>query len=71
MSSGNVLVVSDYCVYCHKAEKIINKLITEGYEITIEDISLHLDIKLVPTLKVGNRKFTGLLSEKEYRRLLK
>ncbi len=64
-------MISDHCGYCIKAKKIINKLILEGYDITIEDISKHPDVKMVPTLKMGNRKITGLLSEAQYRKLLK
>ena len=71
MFSGNVLVVSNYCGYCIKAKEIINKLITEGFDIKIEDISLHPDVKAVPTLKIGTKRYIGLLSEKKYRRLLK
>ena len=66
-----ILVVSSTCPPCQIAKKIINKLINEGYGITIEDISLHPDVKRVPTLKVGGKRITGLLSEKEYRKLLK
>ncbi len=71
MSSGNVLVVSDYCAPCQIAKKIINKLIDEGYDVTIEDISLHPDVRVVPTLKVGDKRIKGLLSEAKYRKLLK
>ena len=71
MFSGNVLVVSDNCSYCIKAKEIINKLIAEGFDIKIEDISLHPGVKAVPTLKIGDQKYIGLLSESKYRRLLK
>ncbi len=68
---GNILVISDYCAPCKKAKTIIRKLIKEDYEVTIEDISKHPDIKVVPTLKMGSKRIVGLLSEAEYRRLLK
>ena len=71
MFSGNVLVVSNYCGYCIKAKEIINRLIAEDFDIKIEDISLHPDIKAVPTLKIGDQRYIGLLSEEAYRKLLK
>ena len=66
-----ILVVSKTCPPCQIAKKRITKLIAEGYNVKIENISLHPDVKRVPTLKVGGKKITGLLSKKKYRRLLK
>lgn len=72
-SYGNVpvLVVSKTCPPCQIAKKRIIKLQTEGYHVRIENISLHPDVKRVPTLKVDGKRITGLLSKKEYRKLLK
>ncbi len=72
MSYGKpVLIVSETCPPCQKAKKIIKKLQTEGYDVKIEDISLHPDIKRVPTLKVGSKRVKGLLTETQYKKLLK
>ena len=72
MSSGNaVLVVSKHCPACVKAKQIIYKLMKEGYLVRVEGISLHPDVTVVPTLKVGGKRIKGLLSEEEYREILK
>jgi len=43
----------------------------EGYLVRVEGISLHPDVTVVPTLKVGGKRIKGLLSEEEYREILK
>ena len=65
-----ILVVSKRCSGCNDAKIIINKLIAEGYNVKIEDISLHKTIRMVPTLIVGTKRITGLLTEDEYRKLI-
>jgi hypothetical protein len=65
-----VLVVSKYCSGCNDAKIIISKLITEGYLVKIESIRKHPDVRYVPTLIVGDKKYIGLLKEDEYRKLI-
>lgn len=65
---------ASWCVPCQKAKPIIKSLIDEGYDITIiehpDPLFKEYNITKLPTLLINNKKYPGLRTKKQYKRII-